>query len=67
MNSVTLQMMNYLATLFYDRTVYCICYYHHHPLGHNAMTSDIVRHVHFLQLPEHSTQLSDFNFLIHMI
>jgi len=56
MNCTTLRTMNYSAKLFDCRTMYCTHYYHHHPPPHN----DNLRHrVHSIELPEHSTQLSD--------
>ena len=48
--------------LFDCQTMYCKHYYHHHPLPHN------LRHrAHSLQLPEHSTQFSDSNFITCML
>ena len=43
MNCATLRTMNYSAKLIDCRAMYCTHDYHHHPLPHNAITSDNVR------------------------
>ena len=66
MNCATLQTTNYSITLFDSRTMYCTHYYHHHPLRHNAIIW-LSHRTHSLQLPEHSTLLSDSNLLTRML
>jgi len=46
---------------------YCTHYYHHHPPPLASQRYNLRHRAHSLQLPEHSTQLSESNFLTRML
>ena len=64
-NSVTRRMKNYSAKLDDWRITFYAHYYRHHPL--HSQRYNLRHRTHSLQLLEHSTHLSDSNFLIRML
>jgi len=53
-----------VATLFYEQTMYCKVHMLLPPASIASQRYDLRQCMHFLQLLEHLTQLSDCNFII---